>query len=82
MKIVTSELYLSNNIVRTKELTNLADAITFINNNITGSCLFDIYFDINNDECPCWQKTFSLQACQNKQEVIDFITKLYENGFI
>lgn len=84
MKIVTLELYFPNNDIKTKELSGPSDAVDFINNNIIEPCLFDMYIDINDSENPYWQKTFSMQVCQDqdKPEVIRFITKLYENGFI
>jgi hypothetical protein len=68
--------------VKEKKLTDLESSVAFLNRAIPNKCFFDLYIDINDEDVPCWQESFVLQGCQNKQEVIDFITKLYENGFI
>jgi len=68
--------------VKEKKLTDLESSVAFLNRAIPEKCFFDLYIDVNDENVPCWQESFVLQGCQNKQEVIDFITKLYENCFI
>ena len=79
MKIVTLEFYSCNALkgFESKKPISLEDAINFLNNIINEKCFFDLYLDINNDISSCWQKTFSLQGCRNKQEAIDFITDMW-----
>ena len=58
---------------------NLKTAFGFFHQ---GQNFFDLYIDINDEDVPCWQESFVLQGCQNKQEAIHLVTQLYENKFL
>ena len=82
MKIVTLELYLCGECVKEKKLTDLESSVAFLNRAIPNKCFFDLYIDINDEDIPCWQESFALQGCQNKQEAIHLVTQLYESKFL
>lgn len=79
MKIVTLEVYSCSmfNDVNIRQPTSLDDAIRFLERAISDPAFVDIYLDINNDQKPCYQKTFALCGCENKQDAIQFIKTVW-----
>jgi len=68
--------------VKEKKLTDLESSVAFLNRAIPEKCFFDLYVDVNDEDIPCWQESFALQGCHNKQEALQLVTKLYKNKFL
>lgn len=56
----------------------LTDALIFLDNVVPDKdAFFDVYLDVNDDDRPCWQKTFYLAGCVDKTEAINFINEIW-----
>ena len=65
------------NDVNIRQPSSLDDAISFLERTISEPCFLDLYLDSNISDRPCYQKTFSIQGCESKQEAIQFVKDVW-----